>query len=244
MVSPVGGDDEGYRPAVPIAGVVFDYFGTLSISTSRATRRAGASRVAAALGIPADEFIEATQTTFTERATGSCGDLRETMRWLAQRCGRTPSAAELETACRIRRDTEAGYIRTIRADAEPTLRALKERNLRIGVLSDCTHELPELWPTLPIARHVDAAVFSVEAGLRKPHPDLYAMVASRLDVDPTNCLYVGDGGSGELTGATEAGMTAYHLVTPDATGALVYDADSAWEGPVITRLAEVVALTE
>ena len=42
-------------------------------------------RIAATLGIPAERLHQAIAATFTERATGACGDLEQTMRWLA--CG-------------------------------------------------------------------------------------------------------------------------------------------------------------
>ena len=148
-----------------------------------------------------------------------------------------PSAA-LESSASRRRSPESEQ----RDDTEPTLRTLRERGLKLGLLSDCTHELPDVWPTLPIAPYVDVTVFSVQAGVRKPHPDLYATVVRSLEVSATECIYVGDGGSGELTGAAQAGMTAYHLVTDDAADAIIYDADAAWSGSTIHTLSEVLDL--
>lgn len=225
-----------------VRAVVFDYYGTLAVSATRAQRRAGAARIAAALDIPADALHAAIAATFTDRATGVRGDLEQTMHWLAEQCGRTPQSEQLAAACAIRRSTEEIYARALRADAEPTLRTLHERGIKLGLLSDCTHELPEVWPTLPIAAYVDVTVFSVQAGVRKPHPDLYRSVMQSLDVAPADCLYVGDGGSGELTGAAQAGMTPLHLLTDDAADAVIYDADSAWTGPTIRALSDVLDL--
>jgi putative hydrolase of the HAD superfamily len=92
-----------------------------------------------------------------------------------------------------------------------------------------------------VAPYVDITVFSVIAGVRKPHPTLYEAVTSKLDVPSAACLYVGDGGSGELTGAERAGMTAVRLDAPDAAEAIIYDADAAWDGPTISSLAEVLS---
>ena len=223
-----------------VRAVVFDFYGTLTVSATAAARRAGAARIAAELGIPAERLQEAIATTFTERATGACGDLEQTMRWLAERCGCAPEPDQLAKACDIRRETETVYASALRPEAEPTMRALKERGLQNGLLSDCTHELPDVWPSLAVAPYVDHAVFSVIAGLRKPHPSLYTAVVSALDVAPADCLYVGDGGSGELTGATEAGMTALRLDAPDVADAIVYDADTAWTGRSIRSLDEVL----
>lgn len=222
-------------PGEPEA-VVFDYYGTLTVATSAATRRAGSERVAARLGVPVEAYFEVLLSTFTERSTGACGDLRSTMEWVARRCGHVPSEAQLDAACHERRVVEGAYAGMVRHDAVTTLRSLRRRGLRIGVVSDCTHELPELWDGLPVARWVDAAVFSVVIGRRKPHPSLYRAVCEQLGVDTRRVLYVGDGGSNELTGARSVGMTAVRLTAADAEEALVYDAEREWTGPVISRL--------
>jgi putative hydrolase of the HAD superfamily len=50
---------------------------------------------------------------------------------------------------------------------------------------------------------------------------------------------VGDGGSGELTGAEQAGMTALRLEAPDAAETNIYDPDTAWSGMAVASLSEV-----
>lgn len=224
--------------------VVFDFYGTLSVSATAAARRAGAARIAVALSIEPEDLQQAIAATFTERATGACGDLRQTMRWLANRCGASPDAQQIAEACAIRVETENVYARALRPDAEPTVRELHDRGIRVGLLSDCTHELPEIWPSLPLAPYVDATVFSVIAGVRKPDPSLYTAVTSQLGVDPHECIYIGDGGSGELTGAVQAGMRAWRLEAHDAAEAIIYNADDNWSGPAVTTLREVLTLID
>jgi putative hydrolase of the HAD superfamily len=141
----------------------------------------------------------------------------------------------------VRTEVEVAYARMLRADAVGTLGRLRARGLGVGVVSDCTHELPACWPTLPVAPLVDATVFSVEVGERKPHPELYLSACRRLGVAPADVLYVGDGGSNELTGARAVGMTAVRLVAADAATALVYDPEEGWNGPVVDGLAAVLA---
>lgn len=224
-----------------LRALIFDYFGTLTVSASAAARRSGVTRVAATLGVPGDLLFDTISATFTERATGSCGDMLTTMAWLARRCGYQPSAAQLQAACEVRTEVEGQYARWLRDDAVTTLGWLRRKGLRVGVVSDCTHELPVFWPSLPVARFVDAAVFSVLIGHRKPHASLYQSVCRQLGIAPSEAIYVGDGGSNELTGATAAGIPAIRLVTEDAAAALVYDAEPAWTGPVIHSLT---ALTQ
>jgi len=62
----------------------------------------------------------------------------------------------------------------------------------LGVLTDCTAEVPELWPSLPYAALVDAVTFSCDVGHRKPHPVGYCDIVRKLGVGAENCLYVGD----------------------------------------------------
>jgi putative hydrolase of the HAD superfamily len=78
--------------------------------------------------------------------------------------------------------------------------------LKIGVLSDCTDEIPILWPASVYADLVDAAVFSCVLGVRKPDQRTYAAVLTDLHVPAERCVYVGDGGSSELSGARTAGL--------------------------------------
>jgi putative hydrolase of the HAD superfamily len=230
------------RTSIDARAVVFDFYGTLTVSATRASRVAGTARVAAVLGIPADRFHAAIVSTFSARATGSCGDASQTMQWLAEQCGGSPSAAQIAAACAVRLANEEVDTRALRDDAEATVSTLHNAGCRLGLISDCTHELPEIWPSLPIARYFNATVFSVEIGVRKPHLDTYRAVTEALGVDPSDCLYVGDGGSNELTGARQAGLRAIQLLTSDAAEAIVYDLDATWEGPRIRSLSEVIGV--
>ena len=85
---------------------------------------------------------------------------------------------------------------------------------------------------------MDAVTFSCEVGQRKPHPAGYRDISRKLGVAPEECLYVGDGSSAELSGATSAGMTAVLLETPFGTD-FPYDAESRWTGRSVSDLHQV-----
>ena len=224
-----------------LVAVIFDLDGTLTVHTSASVRRSGTSRVARMLGIPAGELFDTISSTFTERATGRIGDMLATMTWVAHRCGYHPSDAQLEAACSERSEVEGQFARMLRDDAMNTLRQLRERGLRMAVVSDCTHKLPNLWAGLPVAPLVDTTVFSVLVGQRTPHPSLYLTACHRLGIAPSDAIYVGDGGSHELTGAIAARIPAVRLVTADAVDALVYDAEQDWAGPVVHSLTALTS---
>ncbi|WP_420629063.1 HAD family hydrolase [Candidatus Leptofilum sp.] len=78
-------------------------------------------------------------------------------------------------------------------DVLPTLHALKERNLKLGILSNHSssvratiHELlGEIIPQNQIT-------ISEEVGIHKPRKTIFQRAASKLRQKPANCLYVGD----------------------------------------------------
>ncbi len=220
--------------------VLFDFFGTLTCSAPR-----GAAHRAAAdlLGCPPEVFVDVLDRTFYQRATGRLGTAEATLRWVCEQAGVRPSEEALRSAVAARHRAVRADIR-LRAEAVPTLVALRRRGLRTGLVSDCTHELPAYLPRLPIDPLLDVRVLSVQVGRCKPDPELYRAACHHLAVEPAACLYVGDGDSQELTGAERAGMTAVRLASPDLTDHLVFNPDATWVGPELECLSEVVALVD
>ncbi len=221
--------------------MIFDFFGTLTPSTPEATWDRHAAQSAAPLGIPAATWRRALDDSWDERATGRLGGLTETFRALALRCGADPAPGPLAASCRARRRCQQELF-AFRPDTEPTLATLRANGIAVGVLSDCTVELSEAWPELPIAGLVCARVLSCEEGRRKPDRELFLLLARRLGVAPAQCVYVGDGGGRELSGAAGCGMTPYMLRAGDWHDNKVHDREQAWPGPYLGSLAEVLAL--
>ena len=223
-----------------VLAVVFDYFGTLTPTLARAASSADQPQIADLLGVDRDAVNEWWASTYPDRATGRTGTGIETMRLLARTLGGNDSDETVYAAQAIRLATYATMAQP-RANAAEVLQSLRAKGLRIGVLSDCSAELPELWPDLPLADHVDEPVFSALVGERKPHRAMYTTVCERLGVEPGECLYVGDGGSNELTGATAFGMRAVLIADEGWATGHRFDSDD-WHGEAIADLAEVPGL--
>jgi putative hydrolase of the HAD superfamily len=160
---------------------------------------------------------------------------------LASRLGVRLTDEQLDAVTQVRRAVQASMF-ALRPEALPVLSGLQDRGLKIGLVSDCTSELPDAWPRLPLAALVDAPVFSCVEGTRKPDPRLFLTVAAGLATDPGECLYIGDGGGNELTGASAVGMRAALLAGPDWHQYRVLDSrhgDAGWAGPRIASLTEL-----
>ncbi len=220
--------------------MVFDLYITLTDFEAERRRPALGAELASSLGVDPDRLVALMRSTFDERALGAMGDIRSTMAELARRLGAAPDEASLRRAVAMRREHEL-YISRPRAGVLEVMRRIRGLGYKLAVLSDCTPELRELWPVLPYDSIVDAAVFSCELGCRKPAVVLYREVARQLGVPAAECLYVGDGSSGELTGAAAAGMAAVMLRTPFGED-FRYDAETKWQGLTVGDLAEVIPL--
>lgn len=157
--------------------------------------------------------------------------------------GKTPSAEQIQEACRVYTQATARWM-TPREDAVDTLSHLRAAGCRVGVLSNCSWELPQVWQQSSLAPLVDAAVFSCDAGLSKPDPRIYLLACERLGVEPGQCVYVGDGSDNELTGAAEVGMHPVLICVPDDKSIVMKRDDPMnWTGPVIERLADIRSLS-
>jgi putative hydrolase of the HAD superfamily len=221
--------------------VIFDFFGTLTPSTPAHIWADHAARSAAPLGLPAATWRAALDASFPERATGRLGDLAATFQTLARRVGVDPTPEALTAACAARLQAQRELFQ-LRPDAIEVLTALRSAGMAIGVLSDCTVELAQAWPGLPLAGLVDARVLSCEEGRRKPDPELFRLIAHRLRTAPPACIYVGDGGGNELTGASSCGMQTYMLRASDWADNDAPQRESDWTGPTLPTLTSILSL--
>jgi putative hydrolase of the HAD superfamily len=220
------------------SAVIFDFYSTLTPPSGDAVWADHTTAVAEVLGVDPAALGAALGRSFPERMSGALGDATQTMRTLADRLGARPSAEQIGAAVELRQRLQHSLFE-LRPEALGVLRALRAAGLRTGLVSDCTWELPTSWPSLPVSALIDAPVFSCVEGTRKPDPRLFRTVADRLGVDPADCLYVGDGGGRELTGASAVGMTAVLLAGADwhPTGAIERESD--WIGARIASLTEL-----
>jgi putative hydrolase of the HAD superfamily len=216
-----------------IRSVVFDLWGTLIPIDPEPWGRTY-DQIARMLGAEPKKFQRAWSRASDERSAGNlAGSLRDACRALAIE---VPEST-IERALALRRST---LRRTFvpRKEAAPTLRELRRRGYSTGLLTNCDSDVPEVWSRSPLAGLVDAAVFSCRVGLIKPDRRIYLLVAQSLDVDPGECLFVGDGASGELPGAAAAGMRPVLLRSPDTIP------PPDWSGEEVASLSDVLSLAD
>jgi putative hydrolase of the HAD superfamily len=223
-----------------MTAVVFDFFGTLTPVSPSEAWAGNAARLAAVMGVTPAALIQVMDDSFPERISGALGGVRETMAAVAGRLGVRLSREQLDEAAQTRRAVQESMFE-LRPEALGVIGRLRSAGFRIGLVSDCTTELPEAWSRLPLAAVVDAPVFSCVEGTRKPDPRLFRKVAADLGAWPRHCVYVGDGGGRELTGASGVGMRAVLLAGPDWHAHRDHNRESDWTGERIGSLTELCA---
>ena len=97
-------------------------------------------------------------------------------------------------------------------DIIPMLRALKEKGVLIGLISNCFSEEAMVIKKSVLYPYFDEVCLSFDEGIQKPNPAIFKKCVEKLNVQAKHCLYVGDGGSNELEAAEMVGMKAMQAV--------------------------------
>lgn len=223
--------------------VVFDLFGTLVPNFSAVEFRAVAEAMGASAGAPPEEFARVYNDTYDLRLAGSYRTTEENVAHVCRMLGIAPQPERVAEAARLRVELTRRSLLAPLPGAVETLIALRRRGLRLGLVSDCSMEVPLVWSETSFVPLLMEPVFSWEAGCRKPDPRLYALACRRLGVQPEQCLYVGDGSGRELSGAASAGMLPVLVrVVYDATGDTDRPEVETWRGLEIRTLPDLVGL--
>ncbi len=223
--------------------VIFDLFGTLVDDFVSSVGQMH-QEMAAALGVPYEQFIRFWGETADMRIIGAFDSVEANIEYVCHAMNVSPRAEQIEKAVEIRMK----YIRQAlqpRPDAVNTASQLKNRGYKIGLISNCSIEIPLLWLDTAFADLIDTPIFSSRVRLRKPDPRIYHLACERLGVTPEDCLYIADGEDHELTAAAQVGLHPVLIRTPSQeTRSELHQEAREWQGAAITSLLEVLELVK
>jgi putative hydrolase of the HAD superfamily len=223
-----------------VRAVVFDLYGTLVYELPREDFYDVVRAMALALGAPVEAFVDAWNATAIARQTGGFPTIDANVRSICERIGVRPSEPALADALGVRAAMYERWFRP-RPGAVEILEQLEDRETPVALVSMCAPDTPALWRSSVLAPFVRVTVFSSETGLRKPDRDIYLAACDGLGVEPSGCLYCGDGAYGELTGARDVGMASVLIRNPELApeDALRPEAE-VWDGPSVDHLLELL----
>lgn len=107
-------------------------------------------------------------------------------------------------------------------DVLPTLSALQQKGMNLGVVSNMGRTLPQLLATVGLKSYFPIIVSSGEVGITKPHPGIFQAALHRAALDASEALYVGDQYEYDVVGARSAGLIP---ILVDRYGLLSHHAD-------------------
>ena len=221
-----------------IKAVIFDLFGTLIDSFNAQEYKQVLSEMASSLSLPEASFYDLWSNSFNQRALGIFKTLEDSILFISKELNKPVDKSGMEQAIRIRLDYTKKTL-VPREDAIDTLKQLKRIGFKIGLISDCTFEVPLIWDTTSLSKYFDDVIFSCSVGIKKPDPRIYHIACKKLKVKPKNCLYIGDVSSRELSGALHVGMFPILIRSPYEKDSVRYDEED-WDGQRISSLSEIL----
>jgi putative hydrolase of the HAD superfamily len=191
--------------------VVFDYGGVISKPT------AALPELASIMGAPVPEFTAAYWANRSDYDAGAAD------RWFWESIATAVGVDGVDEALSARLtelDVE-GWL-----DTEPaTLELLAELNaagVPLALLSNAPTSFGRVAERQEWARHFRQVIFSGDLGLRKPFPEIYAMLTARLGVSAAECFFVDDRQE-NVDGANAAGLRAARWTGAGAARNLLAD---------------------
>lgn len=95
-------------------------------------------------------------------------------------------------------------------DVIDTFKAIKEKGLKIGIISDTGLSLKATLVALGLDDYIDCYTCSKEVGVMKPEPKIYLTALDKLGLKAEECIYVDDYDE-EVLGAQNLGFKAFRI---------------------------------
>lgn len=212
-----------YHTAMPVRAILFDFFGTL-VEYSEGTEGlsfAGSHAHLVASGATVDEpeFLAAWGAAFL-RLESEAVTTHAEFPFSAIVDG---LLAELSLAS-VAGDFHERFTETFLSEWSVGVRyqdwlaemlAELSRDYRLGVITNTYHPtlVPNHLERMGVARHFEVVVKSLDVGFRKPSPVVFEHALDKLNLEPSETIFVGDSYIPDYVGPTSIGMHAF-LIDP------------------------------
>ena len=188
-----------------IKAVIFDMYETL-ITHYHGRGLYFSTQIAEDIGAPVTKFQTMWRELEHDRTVGNVS-LEDTLKRILGKCGIYPEETIQYVVEKRKRMAEICF-ENLHPEILPMLRGLQEKGLKVGLISNCFSDEAEVINCCVLRPYFDALCLSYEQKVGKPEEKIYQICMEQLQVQPKECLYIGDGGSFELEAAEKAGMAA------------------------------------
>ena len=129
----------------------------------------------------------------------------------------------------------------IKAEVPGAVATVRElaKTFKVGIVSNSFADVQyRKLEALGLRHELSCIILSDELGIRKPDPGIFTHAASLLQVQPSECIFVGDSYASDVIGAKNAGMLACWF-NPERKMSCTKDVQVGYE---IQELGELVAI--
>ena len=184
--------------------VIFDLFHTLTSADVLRLPGRGTSEV---LGVPREAWNEQLLRNSDDRLRGKITDPFMIIAQMARAIDNTITDETIKEAVENRIKRFQCALMNVEDSTRVTLRELRRMGKSLGLISNADVNEISGWDDSPLKPFFDCVVFSCRVGYVKPEKEIYERALRELGVEARHVLYVGDGGSDELRGAKDVGMS-------------------------------------
>ena len=161
------------------------------------------------LGIDEETCLSVWKAKYRDSMVSAISDFRCILREIYDEADKQVDENLIEQLYLERLASKAMPFSRIEDSVIDVLCKIRDKKIKLGLISNARPEEAAAWQESRLSSLFDSVVFSFEAGSLKPEPQIYHIGCDRLNVTPNASLFVGDGGSDELTGAAGVGMSPY-----------------------------------
>ena len=220
--------------------IIFDLFGTLVDSYSVQGYNRLLTDMASALEVSNEDFSKLWRDTNYERGIGIFKTTEASIRYICNKLKIHVSDENIRKCEQIRLENSRKAL-TPKEGAVDILKILRGLGYKIGLITNCSANVPLLLKNTEFIYFFDVAIFSASVGLKKPDAQIYNLTCEQLGVEPNECLYIGDGDSNELSGASKLGMDAVMIRDPNEMDPYRL-VEVEWDGQKIENFKEILDL--
>ncbi len=201
--------------SLKIEAIFLDVGNTLRILTNNEPHQAQARmKITELVGTDEDPelFVKKVDERYKEYRKWAFENLREApeaelwTRWLAPEFPKEKIAtAGVELTYQYRQSM--GF-RVVVPNGKEVVSKLHQRGYKLGLISNVitSQEIPDWLSADGLDQYFSSVALSSVLGIRKPDPAIYLEAARRANVNPENCVYVGDNLKRDVTGTRKAGF--------------------------------------
>lgn len=186
--------------------VLFDFYNTL-VYVDPEVRGKIVDILAKRVGVKKNEWSNVANTLTPKYFTGQIKTSREYYISILKELGKYPTEDLLSELEKLEYANRYEAITTY-PETHKVLTELKNLNIKLSLISNCSCTIFNILEFLDLRKYFDVLSLSCEVGILKPEPEIYLYAVRKLNLEPQDCLFVGDGDHQELDGAKNVGITA------------------------------------